>query len=71
MFDVEVVVLDAEEAENQVAEFSVDGTPFAFTTLLDETLVLEFLPRDHADAPTRVGALSLHTALERARELLS
>jgi hypothetical protein len=71
LFDVDVVVLDAELAAAQVAEFYVDGRQFARSLLRDGELVLEFVPDVSGTEPTAVGAHSLRLALDKARTLLS
>jgi hypothetical protein len=71
MHDVEVLVLDPEEAAAQVAEFYVDGKKFATTMLRDGEVVLELDPSPDRTEPTTVGAHSLALALEKARKLLS
>jgi len=71
MHDVEVLVLDAEEAAAQIAEFYVDGRQFATSLLRDGEVVLELDPSPDRTEPTTVGAHSLALALEKARRLLS
>ena len=71
MHDVEVLVLDPEEAAAQIAEFYVDGRQFAWSLLRDGEVVLELDPSPDRTEPTIVGAHSLALALEKARKLLS
>lgn len=71
MHEVEVLVLDAEAREDQVAEFYVGGEQFAMSLLRDGELVLEFTPTTARTEPLTVGAHSLALALEKARNLLS
>jgi hypothetical protein len=71
MHEVEVLVLDAEAREDQVAEFYVGGEQFAMSLLRDGELVLEFIPTAVRTEPLTVGAHSLALALEKARDLLS
>lgn len=71
MLEVDVVVLDAELAADQVAEFYVNGRQFAMSRLRDGEVVLEFVPAGTESEPTAVGARSLMLALQKARALLS
>jgi hypothetical protein len=65
MHDLEVLVLDADEAAAQIAEFYVDGRRFAMSILRDGDLVLELDPSPDRTAPTIVAAHSLALTLER------
>lgn len=70
MYNVDVIVLDAEMRDDQVAELSVDGEQFAFSRLLNGQVVIEITRRITPENPLILGAASLIAALERGREML-